>query len=531
MPGELRGDITRDTYSPQKQFLRVLMQQGRVQVDADFNEQVSILLNYLQTLATDLIGPYGVPAMAPGFEIGLQTDSPSNGLSNLTIGPGRYYLEGLLCENLPVSENGAPITFEKQPYFSPPAKANHPYPDLPFLVYLDVWEQHIDPVQDGGSHGPSIREVALGGPDTAARSKVIWQVRHTQKLTPNSNDDLQEIFNSVVPAPVQNPPDGGVPAPGEPNGQPGEEEASTSDSQLAELVKAVAEHLRTQPQTGQTLLHRLIGHTDNAVPRLRARAARNSTSTPHDPCTVAPDARYRGAENQLYRVEIHTGSDNGANPTFKWSRENSAVVFPLASAPGQVVTLEHLGYDSRFSLKEGDWVEVIDDAYIYRNEPKPLLQVKKIDLITLQVTLSAPPEGATGSDRSLHPALRRWDHQAGNSGLGGSVLASDGTIPIAEDDRWQTLENGVQVQFLLGTYRPGDYWLIPARTATGDVEWPQTRQDGKYEPQALPPHGVKHYYAPLALIAKDENGDIQAVDCRRQFAPLPPAPADPDPEV
>jgi hypothetical protein len=26
-----------------------------------------------------------------------------------------------------------------------------------------------------------------------------------------------------------------------------------------------------------------------------------------DPCIVSPEARYRGAENLLYRVEIHTG--------------------------------------------------------------------------------------------------------------------------------------------------------------------------------------------------------------------------------
>ena len=45
--GELRGDITRDTFDPSKHFSRVLMQQGRVQLDADWNEQISILVHYL----------------------------------------------------------------------------------------------------------------------------------------------------------------------------------------------------------------------------------------------------------------------------------------------------------------------------------------------------------------------------------------------------------------------------------------------------------------------------------------------------
>jgi hypothetical protein len=38
MQGEYRGDFTRDTFNPLKNFSRVLMQQGRVQLDADWNE-------------------------------------------------------------------------------------------------------------------------------------------------------------------------------------------------------------------------------------------------------------------------------------------------------------------------------------------------------------------------------------------------------------------------------------------------------------------------------------------------------------
>ena len=62
MRGEFRGDFTRDTFNPDHQFSRVLMQQGRVQLDADWNEQVSIMTHYLRNLASDLIGPHGAPA-------------------------------------------------------------------------------------------------------------------------------------------------------------------------------------------------------------------------------------------------------------------------------------------------------------------------------------------------------------------------------------------------------------------------------------------------------------------------------------
>ena len=41
-----------------------------------------------------------------------------------------------------------------------------------YQIYLDVWERLITCLEDD-----SIREVALNGPDTAARTQVVWQVR------------------------------------------------------------------------------------------------------------------------------------------------------------------------------------------------------------------------------------------------------------------------------------------------------------------------------------------------------------------
>ena len=40
----MKADLTRDTFHPLKHYSRVLMQQGRVQLDADMNEQAAILL-------------------------------------------------------------------------------------------------------------------------------------------------------------------------------------------------------------------------------------------------------------------------------------------------------------------------------------------------------------------------------------------------------------------------------------------------------------------------------------------------------
>src|SRR5213082_464025 len=98
----MKADLTRNTFHPFRHFSRVLMQQGRVQLDADWNEQASIFLHYLRALAVDLIGPHGGPADRLGFKITprVQTDRRS-----LEIGFGRYYVDGILCEN----EVAAPV--------------------------------------------------------------------------------------------------------------------------------------------------------------------------------------------------------------------------------------------------------------------------------------------------------------------------------------------------------------------------------------------------------------------------------------
>ena len=76
---------------------------------------------------------------------------------------------------------------------------------------------------------------------------------------------------------------------------------------------------------------------------------------------------------------------NSAKPTFKWSRENGSVVFPVRSieSAGSTtgVTLEHLGRDMRFGLQEGDWVEVVDDKYVLHGRSEPLLMVSSIDRV------------------------------------------------------------------------------------------------------------------------------------------------------
>src|SRR5205085_4076087 len=84
-----------------------------------------------------------------------------------------------------------------------------------------------------------------------------------------------------------------------------------------------------------TTLLRTLQPENRAMLRSKAEEADNPDS--YDPCITSPDARYRGAENQLYRVEIHRGGTARSSPpaTFKWSRENGSVVLPVRHVSGR----------------------------------------------------------------------------------------------------------------------------------------------------------------------------------------------------
>ena len=558
----MKADLTRRTFDPLKHFTRVLMQQGRVQLDADWNEQTAELLYYLRALAADLIGQHGGPAVSAGnvgFAISALSTAPgaTPATNDFAIGSGHYYVDGILCEadSKPIPITGFPgskmvkllywprgdLEFRSGDYVEvsgasgavQQARITGPdpggrtltldadvsafktesvkplvqrlmtyltQPDYPasdkdlttaqnYLVFLDVWERLITYVEDD-----SVREVALGGPDTTARSKIVAQVKVAE-------------------------------------GTPG---ATTTDSQSPCVVFTLT------PKDLSVIAPPLWSNRG----WLKAKAKQDSTST--DPCIISPGARYRGPENQLYRVEIHrpgVGWGGTGDPptttgaTFKWSRENGSAIYPIvklnSGGGATTVFLENLGRDVRFGLREGDvegdWVEVIDDDYVLQNRAEPLLKVHSIDRTGMSVTLEGTRTSNVGEDFTKHPLLRRWDHKAGERVEGGLPLGSDGAALILEgsgdSSNWLELEDGVKIQFQtpdLGQqenqYRTGDYWLIPARTATGDVEWPR-ENDGQGNPIAKQPDGIEHHYAPLAVIKLEAGVGITVHPCQKTIKP------------
>lgn len=441
------GDFTRLTFDNTRHYRNVRRQQGRVDVDADWNEQSDITSHRIEIEARDVIGACGVPRHDAGFAIvdpsSLPAPQPVLKPGDFLIGTGRAYVNGILCE----SENIVSYGAQPDRQAAPLDAAGR------YIVYLDVWLRHIMALDDA-----AIRETALGGPDTATRVKTVWQLRALQVGTLGAaigcKDDPQQWLDATM--------------------------AGTA--------------------------------------KLSARAAKESKSD--EPCILPPGAGYRRLENQLYRVEIHRGgavddADKTKVATWKWSRDNGSVVAGIQRMSAGKITVTAARQDSALGFAPGQWIEILDDRNEWERVPGVLVPILAVEDLTLTLDVSQAIEPAaltnfaTALDGAFHPKVRRWD----------SVGVIPATIP-ASNEGFVPLEDGVEIRFAAGSCKTGDFWLIPARTNTGNVEWPFDPA-APNNPLNCAPRGITHHYCRVAVIEVDNTGKVTLIeDCRRPFSPL-----------
>jgi hypothetical protein len=476
----MKGDFSKLRFERTKHYTSVLEQQGRVALDADRNEQRAIDEYIRNTENIDIIGPFGGPQDDAGFAISVAG-------STIAIGAGRYYVKGLLCEN------EAAVSYDSQAFLLRPAISDA---DLlnelsagdtdAIRLFLEVWQRMVTALDDS-----CLREPALGQADTTARLQTVWRVVAERTLVKTKNP----LPVSFVPRSLVD---------------------TATLRRATTLATTLGSEASLRPVTG-TSVGRPVAQpvdccTEMYLPVKAAAAGKLSAQTTGGSsdcsCEPTPAAGYRGLENQLYRVEIHEGGTE-ATATFKWSRENGCVVAAVLGVSGADVLVDSVGPDANLGFQPGQWVEISDDNDLFgpvANQPGQLCQIKSVSpehrTITMMGTL-------VQVDTTRNARLRRWEQFGATATDNGAALAT-GT--------WLDLENGIQVQFGAGQYQPGDHWLIPARTASGQIEWPPCGGDGA---AFQPPHGNNVMRAPLACIHWDVKKEAAIVeDCRRLFPPL-----------
>jgi hypothetical protein len=181
------------------------------------------------------------------------------------------------------------------------------------------------------------------------------------------------------------------------------------------------------------------------------------------------------------------------------------VVAEWLGTEGNTITIQG-ARDETHGFAAGQWVELIHDKLELQGKPGTLVKVERVEGDMLIINEDQAGNAAWSGELS-HPKVRRWDQVRFEPQGGSPQLFQDGAI-LLEKDAPIPLEQGIWIEFpdTGAHFRTGDYWLIPARTATRDIEWPRVEGEGRREAaKVLDPHGIVHHYAPLAIVKEDDG--------------------------
>jgi hypothetical protein len=516
----MKGDFTRFTFEPRKRYTSVLMQQGRLQLDADWNEQISIQ-NYLQQRqAQDMIGEAaGTPATESGFQIlptplpnAAQPPTPQNAQNgeDLIIQFGRFYINGILCD-FPVTSS-----FQAMPLTGNPSSvrlfftamdgqrfkigewlALQPKGELFQITAIDKEQRLLTFDRDLPTNSTlEFRRITTyktqidyPAPTTIKPGKYlvyldVWQ-RH---ITAIDDPELREVALNV--------PD--------------------TTTRIKTLWQAKLLPIAAPPiDNAMESVENLTEWTD----LIRSRQVELIASTdlqPDKPRITNNQGNYLGVENRLYRVEIHDGGLLG-KARFKWSRDNGSTVSAIASINGNVIKLKNTIQEAyklfKQSPEDQPWVEVLTEEQELNNQPGVLVQIIATRPPNQLIFETSQIRGGTLPESNGQPLkVRRWDH------------TQDAVLMTS--DQWIFLEDGIKIKFQTPNgvaYETGDYWLIPARNIDRSIQWKQDDQ-GVFLPQQ--PAGIRHQYGFLAAVQYDGTQfspllrNWEESDLRIQFLPL-----------
>jgi hypothetical protein len=140
------GDFSRDVEEAPNGYRRVLMQQGRVFLDSDFNDQIGMLLRDQEQLLRVLTTEGALACATTGENCKVEACDDTH----VRVNGGRYLVGGLLVT---VAEQNVELKTS----------------DQGCLLYLKVWEQSVAAAEDAEC---AFREPALDGGDTTVRTRV-----------------------------------------------------------------------------------------------------------------------------------------------------------------------------------------------------------------------------------------------------------------------------------------------------------------------------------------------------------------------
>ena len=451
----MAGDRARLSYDRTRKWRGPVAQQGRVTVEADVNEAATIAAERDRLTTLDVVGPVGTPDQ--GYSV---TANPSDAVApaipgDLQIGAGTIYLGGERLDlDAAVTYSAQPdwLDYSTDPLWEPPAVPSAASPSYE-LVYLHAAEQEVSAVED-----PALADVALGGPDTMQRLRVLQHFVRTPATSGTCGGAWQEFTGSLGAKGLQ------------------------FDAQ-SRMIKST-----TSLQVSFT----------------------NVMSTP-GPCQPVATGGYLGAENQLIRVMV-TDVKAGV-PTIVWGFDNASFIYRISAATYDsnsgktTLTLASSPVDSYHYPASGQAVELLRDAVAltstdYIASPRGFVSnlTANYDPLQMQLVIAGEPPAGYMSAATPQLYLRVWQ-SAVPAPAGEAIALGDTGLAV-------TLESSNDV------FHCGDFWLFAVRPINPSIVYP-----ARYLAGPQPPEGPRTWACPLAVLTW-ENGSATASSCVPPFSSL-----------
>lgn len=453
-------DVSRVSFDSARKYTRVLSQPGRVMLEAEENEDRYILAEERRHELLDFIGPASTPD--DGYAVA------STGPGNLTIGAGTMYVGGIrvhLDTTVDYAAQSDWLDHDGDPEWVEPPNVDHRR-GVEHVV-LQLTETDVTAVED-----PVLREVALGGPDGAARARILQRFRRFTSRARSCKGALGGAVQTWL------------------------DDGLVFDQGTAALDSAT----------------RLLVTFD--VPE-----------GPADPCQPSAQGGYLGAQNQAIRVQVVSrNSDQPDVFDLVWGWDDASMLYRVTAdaSVNPILTLQRSPVDEFHRPRASQAVQVLRSAAALESTDgvvegyvaaltgpvQALTAPYDPDRKTVQFPASLP---ATFTDPDSTPQLylRVWETLVADVRLGDEVpLAGTGLKVTLTTDGADAVH-------------PGDYWIIAVRPATPNAVLP-----ARLLRQPQPPDGPRMWACPLAVIAWTDPGLEVLDDCRVK----PGGPGQPGPQ-
>jgi Family of unknown function (DUF6519) len=452
----MTSDRARITYDPSRRYHGVVAQQGRVSLEADWNEAQAIAGAQLEARTLDFVGPAGSPDR--GYQI-TPVKKGEDATGDFLVSPGTLYVGGRrLSQPQEVRYGDQPewADHEGDPLWRAPAVPGQPHE----LIYLLAREQEVSAVED-----PALRDVALGGPDTAYRLRTLQR---------------------VIRYPT---------------------EAQTWEDAWGQLIE------EEWIPNGFRVRH----DTRRLEPAVRLQVTAHLADGGEQP---ADQGGYLGPNNQLIRVQIAAVGDDGV-PVLVWGYDNASFLYPLSSSvvsPGHTtLQLASWPVDDYHQPREHQAVEVLRSAASLTDGDYIAAAVGEV----ARVTSAYDPDGREVVIGAELPSEYRKNP---GEGLPLYLRVWEGELRCQPGEEHELADTGIRVRLTApgddhaDKYPIGSYWMIAVRPGVGPgavgVVYPQRILDG---PQS--PDGPGQWLTPIAFVRWHPQAP-QTEDCVPRFGSL-----------